>query len=209
MGEYGYTPPAATGGGAVDVVSNVATSTILGRTTSGSGDSEELTPAQVNTLLGGWQVLHDIEVGTDTASTPATLNLDVTGYRRLKISIWGRSDRNANQAGMRMTVNGNTGSVYSTDSGPITTDLQIATVPGALTNTDRTGFVSVMFGGPVGSHKAGTTSSTNTGSTATVGAADEDKGLFCTITAAITSVQLFFATGNWADSSLVLVEGLA
>ncbi len=41
------------GGGSstVDVVSNVATNTILGRTTAGSGDSEELTAAQVRTLL--------------------------------------------------------------------------------------------------------------------------------------------------------------
>src|SRR6056297_916645 len=38
-------------GGTVDVVSNVATDTILGRTTAGSGDSEELTAAQVRTLL--------------------------------------------------------------------------------------------------------------------------------------------------------------
>lgn len=36
---------------AVDVVSNVATDTILGRTTAGSGDSEELTPASVRTLI--------------------------------------------------------------------------------------------------------------------------------------------------------------
>ena len=41
----------AAGGGTVDVVSNVATSTILGRTTAGSGNSEELTAAQVRTLL--------------------------------------------------------------------------------------------------------------------------------------------------------------
>jgi hypothetical protein len=38
--------------GTVDVVSNVATSTILGRITAGSGDSEELTAAQTRTLLG-------------------------------------------------------------------------------------------------------------------------------------------------------------
>jgi len=36
---------------AVDVVSNVATDTILGRTTAGSGDSEELTPTSVRTLI--------------------------------------------------------------------------------------------------------------------------------------------------------------
>lgn len=39
------------GGGTVDAVSNVATSRILGRVTAGSGDSEELTAAQVRTLL--------------------------------------------------------------------------------------------------------------------------------------------------------------
>ena len=39
-------------GGTVDVVSNVATSTILGRTTAGSGNSEELTPHAARLLIG-------------------------------------------------------------------------------------------------------------------------------------------------------------
>lgn len=39
------------GGGTVDVVSNVNTNTILGRTTAGNGDSEELSAGQVRTLL--------------------------------------------------------------------------------------------------------------------------------------------------------------
>jgi hypothetical protein len=39
------------GAATVDVVSNVATSRILGRTTAGSGDSEELTASDVKTLL--------------------------------------------------------------------------------------------------------------------------------------------------------------
>ena len=42
---------ASGGGGTVNVVSNVATSRILGRTTAGSGDSEELTAAQTRTLI--------------------------------------------------------------------------------------------------------------------------------------------------------------
>jgi hypothetical protein len=42
---------AASGGGTVDVVSNVATSRVLGRVTGSSGDSEELTAAQVRTLI--------------------------------------------------------------------------------------------------------------------------------------------------------------
>ena len=39
------------GGGTVDVVSNVATDTILGRTTAGTGDSEQLTASAVRTLI--------------------------------------------------------------------------------------------------------------------------------------------------------------
>ena len=49
--ELGGAKGDAGSGGTVDVVSNVATSTILGRTTAGSGDSEELTPSATRTLL--------------------------------------------------------------------------------------------------------------------------------------------------------------
>ena len=38
-------------GGGVDVLSNVATDSIIGRTTAGSGDSEELTASEVRTLI--------------------------------------------------------------------------------------------------------------------------------------------------------------
>lgn len=43
---------ASGGGGTVDVVSNVATARILGRISSGSGDSEELTATQAAALIG-------------------------------------------------------------------------------------------------------------------------------------------------------------
>jgi len=46
------------GGGTVDVVSNVATQIILGRTTAGSGDSEELTPAQARAVLQTDEIAH-------------------------------------------------------------------------------------------------------------------------------------------------------
>ena len=46
----------------VDVVSNVATSTILGRVTGGSGNSEELTASQVRTLI-------NVEDGADVTDT--------------------------------------------------------------------------------------------------------------------------------------------
>lgn len=53
----------------VDVVSNVATSTILGRVTGGSGDSEELSASQVRTLI-------NVEDGADV--TDAT-NVNAAG----------------------------------------------------------------------------------------------------------------------------------
>lgn len=61
-------------GGTVDVVSNVAQDRILGRTSSGSGDSEELTAAQARTLLGfGGATTHPVPsggVGADEWSLP-------------------------------------------------------------------------------------------------------------------------------------------
>lgn len=55
----------ATPSGTVDVVSNVAADRILGRITSGSGDSEELTAAQVRSLLG---VEQPVQAGFPTLS---------------------------------------------------------------------------------------------------------------------------------------------
>ena len=52
--------------GKVDVVSNVATARILGRTTAGSGDSEELTASATRTFL-------NVEDGATANSTNATL----------------------------------------------------------------------------------------------------------------------------------------
>ena len=66
MPDASATLTASPGGGTVDVVSNVATSTILGRTTAGSGDSEELSASSVRALL-------DLEVGTDVQAYDAEL----------------------------------------------------------------------------------------------------------------------------------------
>lgn len=69
--------------GTVDVVSNVATSTILGRTTAGSGDSEELTAAQVRTLIN----VEDGADVTDTANVTAAgalMDSEVTNLAEVK-----------------------------------------------------------------------------------------------------------------------------
>lgn len=53
-------------GGGVDVLSNVATASIIGRTTAGLGDSEELTAAQTRTLI-------NVADGATANSSNATL----------------------------------------------------------------------------------------------------------------------------------------
>ena len=63
--------------GTVDVVSNVATARLLGRTTAGSGDSEELTAAAAKTLLAITE--SDIsDLGTYSTATGVEDNADVT-----------------------------------------------------------------------------------------------------------------------------------
>lgn len=78
---------AAAGATTVDVVSNVATSTILGRTTAGSGDSEELTPSATMGLLSGSAAASFsvnsqkiTAVGTPTASTDGATKGYVDGF---------------------------------------------------------------------------------------------------------------------------------
>lgn len=97
-GDASWTDPA---GGSTDTVTNVAQNTLLGRVTAGSGDSEELTPAQARTLLNvedgaaanqtGTEIVSaiDAELGsaswqsggggtTNLGSTPAATQVTVT-----------------------------------------------------------------------------------------------------------------------------------
>lgn len=196
-------------GGTVDVVSNVATNTILGRLTAGSGDSEELTLAQVRAALGGWQVLHDVTLGSDAGDSTTPLSYDVTGYSRFRVMFIGNGTRNATGTTLRMRLNNDSSSVYGTDAAALTDSWSLGTIPGISTNTDRVGMVDVRFGGASGYLKVGISDSTNVLSTATVGAADVDVGLFSTLTAAVTSIQLFTALNQVRAGSRIVIEGLA
>ena len=69
--------------GAVDVLSNVATDRILGRTTAGTGDSEQLTASEVRTLIN----VEDDSDKTDTAnvtSAGALMDSEATDLAALK-----------------------------------------------------------------------------------------------------------------------------
>ena len=67
------------GGGTVDVVSNVATDRILGRTTAGSGDSEELTASAVSTLIDSPIISSSAGSPVTTPSKVGNINIDTTG----------------------------------------------------------------------------------------------------------------------------------
>ena len=69
--------------GTVDVVSNVATARIIGRTTAGTGDSEELTASATRTLLN----VEDDADKTDTANVEAAgalMDSEVTNLAQVK-----------------------------------------------------------------------------------------------------------------------------
>jgi len=73
----------ASGGSTVDFVSNVATARILGRTTAGTGNSEELTKAQTLSFLN----VEDGADVTDTAnvtSAGALMDSEVTNLAQVK-----------------------------------------------------------------------------------------------------------------------------
>lgn len=205
MDEYGYTPPAASGGGTVDVVSNVATSTILGRATAGSGDSEELTAAQVRTITKQANVvLHSETVASDAASK----QYDVTGWARVRVEFMGRSTRNGTTDTLLMTLNGDTGSVYSTDAGALTTSLALGTIPGITTNTDRLALVEAEIALLSGFLKGGWSRSTGYVSTATVGQTITHRGLFSTITAAVTTLELKMSLGSIYAGARIRIVGV-
>jgi len=70
-------------GGGVDVLSNVATARIIGRTTAGSGDSEELTASATRTFLN----VEDDSDKTDTANVEAAgalMDSEVTNLAQVK-----------------------------------------------------------------------------------------------------------------------------
>ena len=72
------------GGGTVDVVSNVATSKILGRVTGGSGDSEELSQAQVLAFLGNVEAGADVTDATNVTAAGALMDSEVTNLAQVK-----------------------------------------------------------------------------------------------------------------------------
>lgn len=115
--------PSGGGGGTVDVVSNVATARILGRTTAGSGDSEELTAAQVRTLLnvedgataGGTTVtFFQVEDDGTTGQATTTSAADLAG-------MWGTASLTSSS----FSWNGTTGVLTVDADGVVEFDIKV------------------------------------------------------------------------------------
>lgn len=162
-----------------------------------------------STLGQGWVLLHNETLASDLGTSASPLSYDTTGYSLYRMTMYVTGTRNSTTEGLRVGINGDTGNVYSTDAAALTSAWFVATIPGSLTNTNRVGQVSVEFGGIASSMKSGRAESTNIGSTASVGAADVDVGLFSTITSAITSIQVYGANAALRTGSRIIIEGLA
>lgn len=192
----------------VDVVSNVATSTILGRLTAGSGDSEELTAAQVRSLLGvGWRVLS----GTTFAGSTSSVSVDVTGVSMVRILFAGASTRASNSDTLDVTINSLTTTIYGNDASALTSALSLGTFPATTTNTDRAALITAELHLLSGFVKQGRCWFPNSFfSTSTGGSAISTRGLVIYETAAATSLQVFSRTGsNFTAGSVLIIEGLA
>lgn len=195
-------------GGTVDVVSNVASSRILGRVTSGSGDSEELTAAQVRSLLGDpWVTITDTTLGTAAAS----FSVDTTGYNELEVMLSGRGDATAGPTvGMRVQFNGDTGSNYLSNTSAASTAWNgVGTLPASQTNTDRRGLWTAKITlGHTSSETTAICVGTHRTSTSATGTVPQTLGAYYTNTsAAITSMLIFPSSGNWAAGTRLLVRG--
>ena len=149
-------------------------------------------------------VLHSETVASDAASK----QYDVTGWARVRVEYMGRSTRNGTTDTLLMTLNGNTGSVYSTDAAALTTSLALGTIPGISTNTDRLALVEAEIALLSGFLKGGWSRSTGYVSTATVGQAITHRGLFSTITAAVTTLELKMSLGSIYAGARIRIIGI-
>jgi hypothetical protein len=101
--EITVTIPGGSGSGTVDVVSNVAQDRVLGRVSAGSGDSEELTAAQVRTLI-------NVEDGATADQTGA----------EIKAAYEGEADTNAFTDAEKTKLSGIEASADVTDTANVT-----------------------------------------------------------------------------------------
>jgi hypothetical protein len=187
-------------GGTVDVVSNVAADRILGRVTSGSGNSEELTAAQVRSLLGQPTVLIGTTVlGSDTTTVEFT---GLSAYRALILVGSVRSTRASTTATLNFTFdNVNSGTPYRINNTAATPG-SLGTIPGSTAASTYWAQVDAKFNNTADRPKNGqhqTRQHFEVSATSVIGLGYTDGST----EAAISSLQLFssnsaqLASGSW------------
>jgi hypothetical protein len=195
-------------GAAIDLskLQTISTARLLGRSTSGTGAIEQLTAAQVLALIGDpWVTILDSTLGSATAS----FTVDTTGYNFLEVMLTGLGDNSTATVGMRVRFNVDSGSNYLSNTAAATTAWNsVGSMPGSLTNTDRSGLWAATI--DLG-HTAHDTvchyRNSYRASEATVGTAGGQGAAYYTNTAAaITSMLVYPSAGNWAAGTRMFVR---
>jgi hypothetical protein len=159
-----------------------------------------------STLGQSWQTIADVTLSGGIS----TYDVNLTGYRAFRFRFRGASTTTSTSASLRLRFNADTGNNYSSNT-TVSTSLILGNVPGQNTNTDR---VRLMFGDfalsdgtmwTVGeSRAAGANTSTDTST-----AAPNPVNCGYLVDAAVTSMTLFLSSGNFTETSRLIVEALA
>ena len=128
------------GSGTVDVVSNVATNTILGRVSSGSGDSEELTQSQVLAFLGNVEAGADVTDATNVQAAGALMDSELTDLAGVKgVTISTLQSKPSEGA----FANGDKTKLDTIETNADVTDTANVTAAGALMDSEVTNLAQV------------------------------------------------------------------
>jgi hypothetical protein len=155
-----------------------------------------------------WTVITDTTLGT----AAATFSVTVTGYSVVEVYLTGRStDTGLAAYGMRVLFNSDTGTNYLHNNSAAQTVLAPGSIPGSLTNADRTGIwqASISLGG-VGKYTSLVYRNayvTSTGTTGLAASSTSGSGYYINTSSAITSMTLYPSSGNWAVGTSLLVLG--
>ena len=189
------------------VSSGTVLAPVLAVSPATSGSAGSLSAAdKIKLDASTWVMLFDETLSIAASSKSYT----VSGYDSLHLVLTLRSDRAGSTSDtLRMTFNSNTGSVYSSDAVALTTYLTVGVVPATSTYTNRQQHIDCRLTLTDGYTKVGYIGRTNIVSTAIVGqSAPQSGGLFCNLTEAITSLQLFMQNANITAGSRIRIMGL-
>ena len=182
---------------------------------SGGADELALAASQITSgtlaaarLPGKWTTITQQTLG----SAQASISVDVTGYRLIKVYIAGRTARtSAGSDNIGLRFNSDSDNNYSSNGGALTSIATIGTVAASQTNTDRAGYITALIGLGSSAYTSGESASSFVASTGTTAATVTTVGFLWngSVSAAVTSMQILSANGhNLSAGFTVVVEGI-